>query len=55
MTVVYLILLLLAAVCFAAGSLGRNVDRNGRSVNLVALGFFFWSLVPLIQTIRALD
>lgn len=54
MTVLYLILLLLAAVCFLASASGRNYGRGGATVNLVALGLLFWVLVPFIQTVRAL-
>lgn len=54
MTVLYLILLLLAAVCFAVAAFNRaSVDSGTRSVNLVALGLFLWVLVPLIETLQA--
>lgn len=55
MTVLYLLLLVLAAACFAANVFGRAVGTTNRPVNLVALGLFFWVLVPLLQTISALD
>lgn len=51
MTVVYLLLLVLAAVCFAAAAFGRG--RYDSRVSLVPLGLLFWVLVPLIQTLRA--
>lgn len=54
MTVLYLIFLVLAAGCFIANAVGRNVGRVDRPLNLVALGLFFWTLVPLIQTARSL-
>jgi hypothetical protein len=50
MVVVFLILLLLALVCFLVAASGRASAR----VNLVALGLAFWVAVPLIQTIQAL-
>jgi hypothetical protein len=50
MAVLFLILLLLAVVCFAVAASGRASAR----VNLVALGLFFWALVPLIQAVQAL-
>lgn len=49
MTVVFLLLLLLAVVCFGAAAFGATL----RSVNLVALGLLFFALVPLIQTLQA--
>lgn len=52
MTVLYLILLVLAAGCFAMASFGRA--RVEQSVALVPLGLFFWVLVPLIHSIVAL-
>ena len=55
MTVLYLILLLLAAVCFIVSTFGRNIGRNDRPLNLLSLGLFFWVLVPFIQTFQALD
>jgi hypothetical protein len=64
MTTLYLILYILAAVCFIAAAVlaYRPVvaaDANGTvhtagRVNLVALGLFFWVLVPLIVTARNL-
>lgn len=49
MTVLYLILLILATVCFGAAASNRVASR----VNLVALGLLLWVAVPLIQTIQA--
>ena len=53
MKVLYLILLILAAVCFVAAAVFRPVatdpPRVYARVNLVALGLFFWVLVPLIM------
>lgn len=55
MTVVYLLLLALAAVCFLSATVGYAFRRNDRPWNLVALGLFFWTLVPLVQTAKALS
>lgn len=46
----YLVLYVLATACFFGYTLGTNHPR----VNLLGLGVFFWSLVPLIQTIQKL-
>lgn len=55
MTLLYFVLLLLAAVCFLASSFGRGLNTGSdRPINLVALGLFFWALVPLIQSARNL-
>lgn len=55
MNVVYLLLFIAAAVCFvlAAANFAMSTRRGG--VNLVAVGLFFWVLVPLIQSIRHLN
>lgn len=45
MSIVYLILYILAAVCFLVAASGRSVHPR---VHLVGLGLFFWVLVPLI-------
>jgi hypothetical protein len=50
MFAVHLILYILAATCFLAFSVGKNHER----VNLLGLGVFFWSLVPLIETVQKL-
>lgn len=50
MTVVYLLLYILAAACFAAYTFGATF----RNLHLLGLGVFFWSLVPLIQTLQKL-
>lgn len=56
MTVLYLILLLLAAVCFAVAAFTRRDHLDsGRGVSLVPLGLFFWVLVPLLQTLQSVD
>jgi hypothetical protein len=52
MVVIYLLLLIGAAVCFGAAAFGRTTPR----VNLTALGLLLWVLVPLIQTlVRVVD
>jgi hypothetical protein len=50
MDVVYLLLLLAAAICFALASVRDWSPR----VYLVALGLFFWVLVPLITQIKSM-
>lgn len=45
MDVLFLILLVLAFVCFGAAAFGV-----ASRVNLMSLGLLFWVLVPLIQT-----
>lgn len=50
MTVVFLLLLVVAAVLFALAAFGVGV----RKVNLISLGLFSWVLVPLIQTLQKL-
>ena len=46
MLTIYLILYVLAALCFLAYALKLNSGR----VSLLGLGVFFWALVPLITT-----
>lgn len=53
MTVIFVLLLVLALVCFLLGALGVRVGEQ-RQFNLVALGLLFWVLVPLIQQINRL-
>lgn len=50
MTTLYMVLYLLAAVCFLLTALGVAVQR----INVLALGLFFWVLVPLIMSLKAL-
>jgi predicted S18 family serine protease len=50
MLVISLILLILAAGCFAAAAFNVASPR----VNLIALGLLFWVVVPLIATIDRL-
>lgn len=59
MDVLYLILYILAAVCFvAAAFVTHAVTTNPQPVytrvNLVSLGLLFWVLVPLIETIKGM-
>jgi hypothetical protein len=49
MHALYLVLYIIAAVCFALAA----ADRVTARVNLVALGLLAWVLVPLIQTAQA--
>jgi len=69
MTVIYLLLLIAAAVCFGlaaftgrstlgAGSgtgVGARGGARGGNVNLLAAGLLFWVLVPLLQTLQAVS
>lgn len=48
MTLLFLILLLAGAICFAMAAFGTPVRR----VYLPGLGLLFWILVPLLQTIQ---
>jgi hypothetical protein len=50
MAVVFLILLLLGALCFLVQASGRVASR----VDLVALGLLFWIAVPLVQAFQGL-
>lgn len=50
MATLYMILYLFAAVCFALAAMGVPV----RTINLLGLGLFFWVLVPLIMSLKAL-
>lgn len=49
MTIIYLLLLIVAAVCFAVAAF--NVTAR---VNLIAAGLLFWVLVALIKAGEAL-
>jgi hypothetical protein len=51
MTIFYLLLLVLACVCFGVAAFARNQPR----VNLVALGLLLFALVPTIQMLVRLD
>lgn len=50
MLIIFLILYVLAAGCFFAFALNVKTTR----LHLLGLGVFFWSLVPLIETLRQL-
>jgi hypothetical protein len=50
MTVLYFILLLLAAICFGLAAFSVAHPR----IHFVALGLLFWVLVPLIHAGKAL-
>jgi hypothetical protein len=49
MHAIYLILLIVALVCFLLAAVGVVVHRR---LNLIALGLAFWILVPLVQLAR---
>jgi hypothetical protein len=51
MNVLYLILYIIAAVCFVLAAF--TVAAHPR-INLIALGLLSWVLVPLIMTAKAL-
>lgn len=51
MPTLYLILLIVAAVCFALAALGAVVHPR---LSLLALGLLAWVLVPLIEQARHL-
>ncbi len=55
MHALYLILYVIAAICFALSAFaGEQVgSRVGTRFNLLALGLLAWVLVPLIQTAQA--
>lgn len=46
MYVIFILLLIGAAVCFGAAAFAKRQPR----VNLVALGLLLWVLVPLLQS-----
>lgn len=50
MKVLYLILLILGALCFAAAA----TNKVATTFNLVAAGLLAWILVPLIQQIDSM-
>jgi hypothetical protein len=52
--VLFLILLILGAVCFLAAAFGWRTANPASWPNLVALGLFCWILVDLIKTARAM-
>jgi hypothetical protein len=57
MNVLYIILYLLAAVCFLIVFVSNGPERVHRTLTsdrLVALGLFLWVLVPFIVAARAL-
>lgn len=52
MEALFMVFLLLAAVCFLVAAFGTPVTTR---VNFVAAGLFLWVLVPLLKAIQALD
>jgi len=60
MELFYIILLIIAAVCFVVAAMWNGGYRGDvgpgpyyTRVNFVGLGLLFWVLVPLIQSIKA--
>lgn len=53
MTLIYALLLLVAAACF--GFAAFRYSRAERASVLVAIGLLAWVLVPLLQTLQAID
>lgn len=52
MELIYLLLLIAAAVCFALGAFRPTVATR---VNLIALGLFLWVLVEVLQMLLGLE
>jgi hypothetical protein len=52
MVVLYILLLVGAAVCFVLAAFGFRAGNARRTVDLIALGLFLWVLVGLIQMIQ---
>ena len=50
MEAIFLVLLIVAAVCFALAAF-----NTAARVNLVALGLFAWILIPLIKAIQSIQ
>lgn len=46
MKTLYLVLLIIGAVCFAVATVGGTIHPR---INLLALGLLAWILVPLIE------
>jgi hypothetical protein len=53
MTLIYALLLLVAAGCFAYGAYRYSRGLQGKT--LLAAGLLAWVLVPLFQTLQGLD
>lgn len=52
MVVIFLLLLIGAAICFALAAFNVALGDRGRGVNLVALGLLLWVLVDVIQQLQ---
>jgi len=52
MSILFLLLLVGAAVCFAIAAFVKSQPVR---INFVALGLLLWVLVPLLQTLLQLD
>lgn len=50
MTTLYVVLFLLSAVCFLLAAFSVPVQK----INILALGLFFWVMVPLIIALQSL-
>lgn len=53
MTLIYALLLLVAAGCFGFAAFRYSKGAQGKT--LLALGLLAWVLVPLLQTLVSLD
>lgn len=56
MRTLYIILLILSAICFALAAADFTVQRNRRpfgACNWIAAGLLLWVLVPLLEQIDA--
>ena len=52
MHIIFFLLLLFGALCFALSAFqSSRRDTPASPINLVALGLFFWILVPLLQSL----
>lgn len=51
MVLLYFVLLILATICFGLAALNKPVGK----LNIIALGLFFWMLVPTIQMLNKLS
>lgn len=54
MLALYLLLYTVAAVLFILAALGHSANVGNRQFNLLGLGLFFWTLVPLLMTVQKL-
>ena len=52
MTTIFLLLLIVALVCFVLAAVAVKVGSPTRAIDLVALGLAFWVAVDVIQKVR---